>query len=148
MKIVDGVPETTGYTKRQMARRKPARKPLRGPGKAAKTPVAEEPPEEHRCVNDGCRKLLTGRRKNTKFCSPRCRDAVKAKEREEAPEQWISQACRYPAQQQAELVRSDMRHRHPYAGKRPHRYSGYCVIPRCECKCHPWNQIEEEEADD
>jgi hypothetical protein len=105
--------------------------------------------EIRRCQNEACRKPLTHRRKDAKYCRPACRAAVKAKEKEneEGEEPWISQACRYPVQQQAELVRRDMRHRHPHKGRRPHRYSGYCVIPDCECKCHPWNQIEEEEAE-
>lgn len=138
MRVVNGVAETDGYSKRQVARRSPRKHP--------KPSIAVLPPEERRCENEGCRKPMNGRRKDARFCSIGCRNAVKAKEREEAPEVWISQACRYPTQQQAELVRSDMRHRHPYSGRRLHRYSGYCVIRRCECKCHPWNQIEEEET--
>ena len=90
------------------------------------------------------------RRKNAKYCSPKCRSQVKAGEREareDEDEPWISQACRHPTQQQAELIRRDMRHRHPHKGRRIHRYSGYCVIRQCECKCHPWNEIKEDEAE-
>lgn len=106
--------------------------------------------EEHRCQNPACRKPLLHRRKGTKWCSPRCAAQVRAAEREAVEpddDAFISQACRYPTQQQASLLRRDMRHRHPYAGRRIHRYSGYCVIKDCECKCHPWNQTEEAEAE-
>jgi hypothetical protein len=97
-------------------------------------------PDAPRCTNPKCNKPMIGRRKNTLVCSPACRYAVKQSEREEAgPELWISSACKYPAQQQAEIARGDRGHRHPYTGKRP-EWSGYCVMAdRCGCDkagCH------------
>lgn len=50
-------------------------------------------------------------------------------------EPWISHGCQFPTDQQAVLVPSDMKRRHPYAGLRP-EYSGYCVIDQCDCECH------------
>src|SRR6266849_4304179 len=93
--------------------------------------------DEHRCQNPKCRKSLAGRRSDTKFCSPACRFQVKQAER--PPEEevvFISSACRFPRQQQAEIVLADQAVRHPFSGPRP-EFSGYCVVSgSCECKCH------------
>jgi len=48
---------------------------------------------------------------------------------------FVSSACRFPAQQQAEILPSDRGHRHPYRGPRP-QWSGYCVVESCACPCH------------
>jgi hypothetical protein len=94
----------------------------------------------HRCQNSQCRKKLIGKRSDAKFCSPRCRSLVAAAEKpKDDREVFISQACRFPRQPQAEIVKADRKHRHPVTGKRP-EFSGYCVVAdRCECKvagCH------------
>jgi len=82
---------------------------------------------------------MLNKRSDAKFCSPACRAAVKAAEKAETPDLWISSACRYPYQQQAEIADGDRLHRHPAKGRRPD-WSGYCVLPdRCGCDtegCH------------
>jgi hypothetical protein len=98
---------------------------------------------EHRCQNPKCQKLLTGRRADTKYCNPSCRyQAVNTAVDENGNEHeiWISSGCRYPRQQQAEIVPGDQGRRHPYSGSRP-EWSGYCVIKTCECPCHPENKV-------
>ena len=49
---------------------------------------------------------------------------------------FVSHACEFPADQQAELIRAHMTRRHPWVAARP-TYSGYCMpqLP-CECECH------------
>ena len=91
------------------------------------------------CQNPRCHKPMIGKRSDTKFCSNRCRAAVKQNDQEAQEEVWISSACRFPKQQQAEIALGDRAHRHPVPGKRP-EWSGYCVVPdRCGCTregCH------------
>jgi hypothetical protein len=48
---------------------------------------------------------------------------------------FISFACMYPAERQAQILSCDRSRRHPYGGKRP-EWSGYCVIGSCACECH------------
>lgn len=93
--------------------------------------------EEHRCQNPKCRKSLAHRRSDTKFCGPKCRpQGQSASTDETGREDFISLACKFPKQPQAEIVRRDRRVRHPHAGPRPEN-SGYCVVAdRCACKCH------------
>jgi hypothetical protein len=50
-------------------------------------------------------------------------------------ERFISHACKYPAEPQAEIMRGHRGRRHPFEGSRP-EWSGYCVPNRCNCKCH------------
>ena len=46
----------------------------------------------------------------------------------------VSFGCRFPKEQQAEILTVDQIYRHPYNGKRP-LWSGYC-IGGCLCECH------------
>ena len=58
-----------------------------------------------------------------------------------ADDNWISHACQYPADQQAEILESHRGHRHPWDGRRP-EWSGYCVIDTCNCTCHAGDDVE------
>jgi len=91
------------------------------------------------CQNPACHKPMLNKRKDAKYCSPRCRAEVKAAEAAEQPNLWTSAACRYPNQQQAEIVVTGNTFRHPFGGKRP-EWSGYCTMAsKCGCDkdgCH------------
>jgi hypothetical protein len=98
---------------------------------------SETPSTDHRCLNLKCRKSLADRRSDAKFCNANCRNAAQAAEKPESDEViFISSACRFPRQGQAEIIPEDRGSRHPVPGSRP-EFSGYCVVAdRCECKCH------------
>jgi hypothetical protein len=55
-------------------------------------------------------------------------------------ENWISHACQFPADQQAQIVPRDRGRRHPHDGIRP-EWSGYCVIGDCNCTCHEADEV-------
>ena len=99
---------------------------------------------EHRCQNPNCKKILVGRRSDTKFCDNACRYEATHKVTGADGEQrdvWICSGCRYPKQQQAVIVKGDRKVRHPVTGNRP-EWSGYCVVKTCECPtCHPENVV-------
>lgn len=104
---------------------------------------------EHRCQNSNCKKILVGRRADTKYCDNSCRyEATHTTTGEDGEKRdvWICSGCRYPKQAQAEILPSSRKIRHPVSGSRP-TWSGYCVVKSCECPtCHPENQPERIEA--
>jgi hypothetical protein len=53
---------------------------------------------------------------------------------------YLSEACKSPTAQQAEILPCDQEHRHPVEGPRP-QWSGYCISARCECTCHQADDI-------
>lgn len=110
-----------------------------------KAPAADG---KRRCANEACRKPLDGFRKDAKVCSQACRYALKQQKQEDQPDVWICHGCRFPTDQQAEIVMGPRVRRHPFGGKRIHEFSGYCVVPTCECPtCRPENQPQEDDAE-